>query len=104
MCENQINSFEKNRPLVIPAAEAYEITKSIVSDRVIGEIQTINKEIRTAAESGSYGITLDMLSSEAEELLEDAGYKVLRSLVRNDQSISVQWKEKFKDDQKRSKN
>lgn len=102
MCENQMNSFEKNRPLVIPATEAYEITKSIVSDRVIEEIERINEEIKTAAGSGSYGITLDMLSSEAEELLEDAGYKVLRSLVRNDQSISIQWKEKFRDDQKRS--
>ena len=88
-----------NRPLVIPAAEAYEITKSIVSDRVIKETQTINEKIKTAAENGSYGITLDRLSSEAEELLEDAGYKVLRSFVRNDdESISIQWRERFRDD------
>ena len=96
MCESQINSFEKDKPLVIPAIEAYNITKSVVSDRVVEEIQTINEAIRTAAEGGSYGITLDMLSSEAEELLEDAGYKVLRSFVRNDQSISIQWKEGFR--------
>lgn len=92
MCESQINSFEKNKPMVIPATEAYNITKSAVSGRVIDEIQTINEAIRTAAADGSYGINLDMLSSEAEELLEDAGYKVLRSFVRNEGSISIQWR------------
>ena len=98
MCESQMNSFEKNRPLVIPAKEAYNITKSAVSGRVIEEMRTINEAIRTAAEGGSYGIDLDMLSSEAEELLEDAGYKVLRSFIRNEDSISIEWKERFKDD------
>lgn len=98
MCESQMNSFEKNRPLVIPAKEAYNITKIAVSGRVIEEMRTINDAIRTAAESGSYGIDLDMLSSEAKELLEDAGYKVLRSFARNDEAISIQWKEGFRDD------
>ena len=46
MCEGQINSFERNRPMVIPAIEAYNITKSSVSDRVIEEIQKINEAIR----------------------------------------------------------
>ena len=97
MCENKIiQSQEKDRPLVIPAIEAYNITKSSVSGRVIEEIQKINEAIRTAAEGGSYGINLDMLSSEAAELLEDAGYKVLRSFIRNEQCISIQWKEGFK--------
>lgn len=103
MCESQMNSFEKNRPMVIPAIEAYNITKSAVSGRVIEEMQKINEAIRTAAEGGSYGINLDLLSSEAEKLLEDAGYKVLRSFARNEQAISIQWKERFRDDQKRSK-
>lgn len=92
MCENQINSFEKKEPMVISAKEAYKITKSAVSGRVIEEMQTINEAIRTAAEDGSYGINLDMLSSEAEELLEDSGYKVLRSFAKNEEVISVQWR------------
>lgn len=104
MCESQMNSFKKNKPMVIPAVEAYNITKSAVSGRVVEEMQTINEAIRTAAEGGSYGINLDLLSSEAEKLLEDSGYKVLRSFIQNEQSISIQWKEGFRDDQKRSKN
>lgn len=96
MCEGQINSFEKNRPLVIPAKEAYNITKSSVSGRVTDEIQTINEAIKAAAEDGSYGIHLDLLSSEAEELLEEAGYKVLRSFIQNEQCVSIQWKEGFR--------
>lgn len=93
MCESQMNSFEKNGPMVIPAIEAYNVTKSAVSGRVIEEMQTINEAIMTAAEDGSYGINLDALSSEAEELLEDAGYKVLRSFTKNDNTIiSIQWR------------
>lgn len=103
MCESQINSFEKNRPMVIPAIEAYKMTKSAVSDRVIEEIQKINEAIRTAAEDGSYSIKLDLLSSEAKKILEDAGYKVIVSLVQNEQGITIKWKEAFRDDQKRSK-
>lgn len=87
-----IQSSEKDGPIVISAKEAYKITKSAVSGRVIEEMQTINEAIRTAAEDGSYGINLDQLSSEAEELLEDAGYKVLRSFVKNEEGISVQWR------------
>lgn len=97
MCESKIiQSQENDRPTVIPAIEAYNITKSAVSGRVIEEIQTINEAIRTAAEDGSYGINLDMLSSEAEKLLEDAGYKVTRSSIQNGQIINIQWKEGFK--------
>lgn len=92
MCESQIDSFEKNRPMIIPATEAYNITKSAVSDRVVEEIRTINEAIRTAAVDGSYGINLDMLSSEAAELLEDAGYKVHRSHFMNEHSVSIQWR------------
>lgn len=102
MCESQINSFEKNRPLVIPAAEAYSITKSAVSGRVIEEIQAINEAIKAAAEDGSYGINLDLLSSKAEKLLEEAGYKVLRSFMKNKYIINIQWKDGFRNDKKRS--
>lgn len=98
MCESQMNSFEKKKePMVISAKEAYKITKSAVSGRVIEEMQTINEAIRTAAQDGSYGINLDQLSSEAEELLEDAGYKVLRSFARNEEAINIQWRG-FRDD------
>lgn len=92
MCESQVNSFEKNKPMVIPATEAYNITKSAVSGRVIEEIQTINEAIKTAAADGSYGINLELLSSEAEKLLEDAGYKVHRSDFMNEHSVSIQWR------------
>lgn len=99
MCESKIiQSSEKDRPMVISAKEAYKITKSAVSGRVIEEMQTINEAIRTAAEDGAYGINLDQLSSEAQELLKDAGYKVIRSLVQNEGHISIQWKEGFRDD------
>ena len=96
MCESQINSFEKNRPLVIPATEAYEMTKSAVSGRVIVEMQTINETIKTAAADGSYGINLPMLSSEAQELLEEAGYYVHRSDFMNEHSVNIMWKEKVR--------
>ena len=62
------------------------------------EIETINEAIKTAAEDGSYGINLDMLSSEAEGILKDAGYKVIRSFMQNEHLINIQWKEGFRDD------
>ena len=92
----------KKEPMVIPAAEAYNITKSAVSGRVIEEIQAINEAIKAAAEDGSYGINLDLLSSEAEKLLEEAGYKVLRPFMENEYIINIQWKDGFRDDEKRS--
>ena len=98
MCESvQLNnSFEKNKPLVIPAIEAYNITKSAVSDRVTSEIEKLNEAIMTAAEDGSYGINVDLLSSEAEKLLEEAGYKVVRSFDMNEHLINIQWKNGFR--------
>lgn len=91
MCENQINSFEKNRPIVISAKEALKITKSSVSGRVEEEMLSIDKLIREAAEDGSYGINIPLLSKEAEDILKSLEYKVTRTFIRNEQEVNISW-------------